>query len=241
MTVDLLVVGAHPDDAEVGVGGLIHKMTSEGHEVGILDLTQGELASRGSKEERLKESQAAAEILGVKRRECAGLIDGRVANTPEQQQKLIPLLRSFRARILIAPMVDDRHPDHTAAHALVRDANYLAGMTRMDPDTMREPHRTMRRLYYRVYGDPTPPQIVMNISDHFEAKREALRQYKSQFFNPEYEGIPTYVSSPEFWDFLETRAAYWGHRIGVKYAEPLFLTRPLGIDRLPWEDVLECE
>lgn len=232
-TVDILVVGAHPDDAEVGVGGLIHKMVTQGYSVGILDLTEGELASRGSPAERAEEARVSAEILGVKRRECAKLEDGKIANTSEQQKKLIPLLRSFRPKVLIAPMSDDRHPDHGAAHELVRDANYFAGLAHLDPDAQREPHRAMRRYFYRVYGDPTIPQLVMDISEHMEAKLEALQQYKSQFYNPEYEGYPTYVSSPQFWDFVRTRAAYWGHRIGVQYGEPLYTTHPLGIDTLP--------
>ncbi len=231
--VDILVVGAHPDDAEVGMGGLIHKMVQDGYAVGILDLTEGELASRGSPKERAEEAQASAKVLGVVRRETAKIKDGRVANTWEQQRKVVPLLRSFKPKILIAPMSNDRHPDHEAAHELVRDANYMAGLAQMDPDAQREPHRAMRRFFYRVYGDPTPPQLIMDISDHMDAKLEALGQYKSQFFNPEYEGFPTYVSSPEFWGFVRTRAAYWGHRIGVAYGEPLYMTHPLGIDKLP--------
>ena len=238
-TVDILVIGAHPDDAEVGVGGLIHKMASKGYSVGILDLTEGELASRGSPKERAKEARTSSKILGASRRECVKLKDGRVANTTEQQQKLIPFLRSFRPKILVAPMSDDRHPDHGAAHDLVRDANYLAGLTQLDPDAQRDPHRAMRRFFYRVYGDPTPPQLVMDITDHMDAKLEALQQYKSQFYNPEYEGVPTYVSSPQFWDFVHTRAAYWGNRIGVKYGEPLFITRPVGIDTLPTLEMIE--
>jgi len=237
--VDILVVGAHPDDAEVGMGGLIHKMASKGYSVGILDLTEGELASRGSPAERAQEAAAAAEILGVARRESAKLKDGKVANTNEQQKKLIPYLRSFRPKVLIAPMTDDRHPDHGATHELIRDANYFAGLRHMDPDAQREPHRVMRRYFYRVYGDPTPPQLVMDISEHMDAKMAALQQYKSQFYNPEYGGFPTYVSSPEFWDFVRTRAAYWGNRIGVRYGEPLYITRPLGIDTLPNLEMIE--
>lgn len=238
-TVDILVVGAHPDDAEVGMGGLIHKMVSQGYSVGILDLTQGELASRGSPAERAEEAAASAEILGVTRRECAKLKDGRIANTWEQQRAVVPFIRSFKPRILISHMSDDRHPDHSAAHDLVRDANYFAGLTHMDPDAHREPHRVMRRFFYRVYGDPTPPQLVMDISEHMDAKLEALQQYTSQFYNPGYEGFPTYVSSPEFWDFVRTRAAYWGNRIGVKYGEPLYITRPVGIDSLPMLETIE--
>lgn len=238
-TVDILVVGAHPDDVEVGMGGLIHKMVSAGYTVGILDLTEGELASRGSPKERAKEARAAAKVLGVARRENVKLRDGRIANTWEQQQKVVPFIRSFKPQILIAPMSDDRHPDHNSAHGLIRDANYFAGLTRMDADAQREPHRVMRRFFYRVYGDPTPPQLVMDISEHLDAKLEALKQYKSQFYNPEYEGVPTYVSSPQFWEFVRTRAAYWGNRIGVEYGEPLYITRPLGIDSLPTLETIE--
>jgi bacillithiol biosynthesis deacetylase BshB1 len=230
MQVNVLCIGAHPDDVEVGIGGLVCKLTAAGHAVGILDLTRGEMASRGSVAERAAEATEAARILGVSRRENAGLPDGALANTTEQQRILVPILRSFRANVLILPHSNDRHPDHAAAHALVRDANYFAGLTKIEGG---EPHRSPRLYAYRVYGDPEPPSMIVDVSTVFETKIEALRAYRSQLFNPEYEGEPTYVSSELFWESLHNRASYWGSRISVAYAETLYALEPIPVQFPP--------
>ena len=228
MNVDVLAVGAHPDDVELGIGGLVHKLAQRGHTVGILDLTRGEMSTRGTVEERDAEAQEAARILGVALRENAGLPDGAVANTHEQQMRTLFFLRAHRPRILIAPMDNDRHPDHRAAHALVRDAAYFSGLARID--TGQEPYRPPVVYYYHpYYEDRAAPAIVVDISDHFEAKTEALRAHKSQFFNPDYSGAPTFISSPEFWEGIQTRAAYWGALVHVKYGEPLYAPGPIGV------------
>jgi N-acetylglucosamine malate deacetylase 1 len=228
VSVDVLAIGAHPDDVEVGIGGLVHKLTARGCTVGILDLTEGELASRGSVEERREEARLAADVLGVTRRENAQLPDGRVANTTEQQGRLIPLLRRFRPRMILAPMAGDYHPDHDAAHALVRAANHFAGMSRIETDA--PPHRVKRLYFYRVYLDAGDPSAVVDISGHFEAKLEALRAYGSQFHNPDYEGAETGVSSQVFWDGIRVKAEYWGARVGTRYGEALFADGPVAVD-----------
>lgn len=228
MNVDVLAVGAHPDDVELGIGGLLHKLAQHGHTVGILDLTRGEMSTRGSIEERDAEARDAARILGAVRRENAGLPDGAVANTHEQQMRTIFFIRAHRPRILIALMDDDRHPDHRAAHALVRDAAYFSGLARID--TGQEPYRPLITYFYHpYYEDRAAPALVVDISDHFEAKTEALRAHKSQFHNPDYPGEPTFISSPEFWESIRTRAAYWGGLVHVKYGEPLYAPGPIGV------------
>jgi bacillithiol biosynthesis deacetylase BshB1 len=231
VAVDILAIGAHPDDVEVGIGGLVRKLTLAGRRVGVLDLTQGEMGSRGSIDERRQEASEAARILGVAERKNARLPDGALANTSEMQRALIPFLRRFHPRVLLAPCDNDRHPDHTAAHALVRDANYFAGLTRIVSDA--PPHRAPVVYYYRVYGETTAPQFVVDISNEFDAKLDALRAYRSQFFNPEYEGAPTFVSSEQFWDSIRVKAAYWGKSIGVTYGEPLYVQTPLGVQIPP--------
>lgn len=228
---DLLIVGAHPDDVEVGVGGIVAKAAKAGMRVAILDLTEGELGSRGSVEERRSEAQAASVALGVAHRANAQLADGGVANSDTQRRKLISHLRELRASVLLCPMHTDRHPDHDAAHYLVRDANYLAGLSRID--TGQEPHRASQIYYYRVYGESTPPSALIDISDVFETKLAALRAYKSQLFNPQYEGAATFVSSEAFWNSIRVRAEYWGARIGVKYAEPIYSDSPIALTTLP--------
>lgn len=228
---DVLAVGAHPDDVEVGVGGTVAKLVKQGQRVAILDLTEGELATRGSVEERRAEAQAAAALLGVAHRANAQLPDGGIANSEAMRGKLIFALRTLRPRALLCPMHTDRHPDHDAAHYLVRDANYLAGLARID--TGQGPHRAAHVFYYRVYGEPTPPSAVIDVSDTFEAKLSALRAYRSQLFNPNYEGATTYVSSEAFWKSIATRAAYWGGRIGAVYGEPIYSDAPIGLSTLP--------
>jgi len=232
VSVDLLAIGAHPDDVELGVGGLVRKSTSRGLGVAILDLTRGELATRGSVEERQAEAEEAARRLGVAKRVNAGLLDGCIANTDQQRQAVIHRIRSFRPRVIVAPMTPDRHPDHDAAHGLVRDANFLAGLARIKTDT--PPHRAAHIYYYHPYDEnPGPAGLVIDISEHFEAKLDALRAYGSQFHNPGYEGRETFVASAAFWDLIQLRAAYWGRRIGVGYGEPLYTSEPIGLDLPP--------
>lgn len=229
--VDILAIGAHPDDVEVGVGGMLHKFARAGSRTGILDLTRGEMGTRGTVEERAVEATEAAEILGAAHRANAALPDGGLADTQEQRHALVPFIRAFAPRIILAPFDADRHPDHEAAHHLARNANYLAGLARID--TEQTPHRAPQIYYYRVYGDSTPPQMVINIGEEFETKMKALSAYRSQFHNPEYAGSPTYVSSEGFWKSIQTRAECWGQRIGVAHAETLYALEPITLDALP--------
>lgn len=232
--VDVLAVGAHPDDVELGIGGLVCKLAQQGYRVGILDLTRGEMSSRGTVDERAREAANAARILGVACRENAGLPDGAVANTTEQQRAVIPFIRALRPRVLLAPMDDDRHPDHRAAHAVVRDAAYFAGLARID--TGHEPYRPPVQYYYHPYYEASVPQMIVDISEQFDAKIESLRAHASQFYNPAYEGRATYISSPTFWESIKVRAAYWGARINVSYGEPLYAEGPIRIALPPGLD-----
>jgi bacillithiol biosynthesis deacetylase BshB1 len=225
--VDVLAVGAHPDDVELGIGGLLHKLSHHGYLVGILDLTQGELGTRGTVEEREAEAANAARILGAAWRENASLPDGQLANTPLYRHQVIPFIRLAKPRLLLAPMSEDRHPDHSAAHEIVRDANFYAGLTRIN--TSQEPYRVPLVYYYRVHGVSGTPLVVVDISAHFEAKLEAIRAYGSQFYNPAYSGEPTYISTAEFWEFIKIKAAYWGHSVGVACGEPLYGDGPVGV------------
>ncbi len=231
LCVDVLAVGAHPDDVELGVGGLLHKLTRLGYRVGILDLTRGEMGTRGSVEERAAEGQNAARLLGAVRRENAGLPDAALANTHEFQLRTIPFIRSFRPRMLLATKDRDRHPDHCAAHHLVRDSAYLAGLARID--TGQEPHRPPVTYYYHPYLEDGAPALIVDISEDFDAKLDALRAHASQFFNPSYGAASTYISSETFWESIRTRAAYWGSHIGVRYGEALYAEGAIGVDLPP--------
>ena len=228
MSVDVLAIGAHPDDVELGVGGTILRLTQDGYSVGILDLTLGELGSRGSVEERMREAEEAAERLQVTVRHNAELPDGGLQNTPEQRNEVIPYIRMLRPKLLLVHRKNDRHPDHRVAAELVRDANFFAGVASIV--TEDSPYRADHTYQYNPYtDDDSPPQVVMDISGVFEQKMDALASYRSQFHNPDYEGAETLVASEAFWNNIQKRAAYWGQRIGVEFGEPLYREGPMGI------------
>lgn len=225
---DVLAIGAHPDDADLGVGGILAKCAAAGKRVAMLDLTRGELASRGTPEERQVEAARAAELLGVHHRVNAGLPDGGLANVEEQRLVVIRHLRALRPRMLLAPARPDRHPDHEAAHELVRAANFFAGLARID--TGQEPWRApVVYFYHPYYQAAEPPSVLVDISEQFEAKLHALGAYASQFHNPSRDEPETYVSSEKFWEDIRTRAAFWGSQAKVRYAEPLFHEGPVGV------------
>ena len=230
MIVDVLAVGAHPDDVELGAGGLIHKWVQRGYTVGILDLTRGEMGTRGTAKERTEEAAEAARILGIAQRENVSLPDGGVANTHDQQLRVIPFIRACRPEVVLATMTPDRHPDHAAAHDLVRDAAYFSGLARIE--TGHEPWRPPTHYYYHPYTEHAIPSMIVDISDEFEIKLQALRAHASQFHNPHYDGKPTHISTLGFWESIRTRAAYWGSRIGVTHGEALYTVGPLALDSL---------
>ncbi len=232
MNVDVLAIGAHPDDVELGVGGTLLLLADQDHHVCILDLTRGEAGSRGTVKERMKEADKAAGLLDVEDRYNAELPDGALTNSTEQQRKLIPFIRTLRPTVILCHRRNDRHPDHRAAYDLVRDANFFSGVASIATDD--GPYRAPYIYYYNPYfDDDAAPDIVIDVSEVFEDKLKALESYKSQLFNPGYEGPGTLVSSEEFWDAIRTRAAYWGSRIGVDYGEPLYTDGPLPLTTLP--------
>lgn len=229
---DVLAIGAHPDDVDLGMGGLAHKLARTGRQVAILDLSRGEMGTRGTVEERLAEAAEAARRLGVAARENARLPDGHLENSYEQREAIVPFIRKFRPEVILAPMTPDRHPDHGAAHDLARDANFMAGLARIE--TGHPTYRAPKVYYYSPYFDlADDPAFVVDISEDFEAKLEALRAFASQFHNPEYKGAPTMIASERFWKSIKIRAAYWGNRIGVDYGEPIYTLEPVGLALLP--------
>lgn len=232
MTVDVLAIGAHPDDADLGVGGLLCKLANAGRRTAILDLTEGELGSRGTVAERHQEAGEAARQLGVAVRRNAQLPDGGLCDNEEQRLAVIRAIRELRPKVLLAPLRPDRHPDHEAAHDLVRSAHFFAGVHGID--TGHTPHRADAVYAYRAYmeGDQLPTHVV-DISNEFDQKRAGLRAFRSQFHNPDYQGPDTLIASEQFWEAIETRAAFWGHKIGVRYGEPLYGTLPIAMHLPP--------
>jgi len=232
MSVDVLAIGAHPDDVDLGVGGTLLLLADQGYSVCILDLTQGEAASRGSVDERMREADDAAGLLDVEDRYNAELPDGQLANTTEQQMRVVPFIRALKPTVILCHRESDRHPDHRVACDLVRDANFFAGVTSIATD--EEPYRAPYMYRYNPYFDDNAiPDMVVDVSEYFEDKLKALESYRSQLFNPGYEGPETRVSSEAFWEAITTRAAYWGSRIDADYGEPLYADGPLPVTVLP--------
>ena len=234
MTVELLAIFAHRDDAELNCGGTLAKAARAGRRVGILDLTQGEMGTRGTAEIRAAEAERAAKVLGVAVRENLGLPDANITNDQATREKLVRAIRSFRPRVVIAPALEGRHPDHRITAQLVRDVCFLSGLAKIAPDT--EKHRPLKILHCLTYRqDFVRPSFVVDISAEFDRKLEAIRCYASQFEGVTQAG-EVYPNSEPLEDVIRHHSAYYGTLIRRCYGEPFFTTEMLEVD-----DVLALE
>ncbi len=222
---DCLVIAPHPDDAEVAVAGTILRLAGSGHAVGILDLTAGESGSRGDVQTRALETAAASKILGVTVRENLGLPDALLENTPEARLGVAEVIRRHRPKLVLAPYPEDRHPDHTRAGLIAREAAFLAGLANLQMGG--NPHRPSFLAHYMLSWD-FPPTFVVDISDVWERKLEAIRAYPSQFA-PAATGNQTVLNHPEFAGRIEARFRYFGSLIGARYGEPFWARTPLAV------------
>ncbi|MGJ1204528.1 bacillithiol biosynthesis deacetylase BshB1 [Sphingobacterium lactis] len=232
MKLDLLVMTVHPDDAELGAGGIIAKYVAEGKQVGIIDLTQGELGTRGTAEIRLQEAHAAAEILGVQVRENLFLRDGFFENKEEEQLAIIRAIRKYQPEIVVTNALDDRHPDHGRASKLVNDALFLAGLRRIETELdgqAQEPFRP--RLQLQLVQDKyIQPDILIDITPYWAIKEKSILAYTSQFNVGFADDEPqTYISNPDFMESTKARASEFGRSIQVKYAEGFTSRKILGV------------
>jgi N-acetylglucosamine malate deacetylase 1 len=238
---DVLAIAAHRDDVEQTCGGTILKMSQLGHRTGILDLTQGEMGTRGSAEERKREAEEAATILAVAWRSALDLPDGRVENTWENRLKIAQVLRQQRPRVVILPYWKGRHPDHYTASLLGYEACFLAGLAKLDvsqtlstqhssfSETLAAhgaPHRPFKILYATLYYD-VRPNFVVDITEQFDARFESLMAYKSQFID-QPAGKDLFPAQAEIRSRMEAMARFYGMLGGVKYAEP-FLQKEVGL------------
>ncbi len=227
IALDVLAFGAHPDDVDMTAGGLLCRLVDDGLTVGIIDLTRGELGTRGTAEIRTREAQDAAKIIGLKLRKCLDMPDGGVANTPEARLEAIRALREHRPSLIIIPYWECEHPDHANAGRLLKEAAYFSGLKKID--TGQERFRPKRVIHYmtRTRFEPT---FVVPIDDYFERKMEAVRAHASQFYRPEAAGgDETRISQPGFLDYLSLRDRTYGAMVGSKYGEPYFMR---GIPRI---------
>lgn len=234
MKVDILAMGAHPDDVELSCGGTLLTHVKMGKKVAIVDLTMGELGTRGTPEMRIEEANNAAAILGASVRENLGLKDGFIQNDEASLLKVVAAIRKFQPTILLANAKYDRHPDHAMAATLAERAAFLAGLKKIETHENGEPQAAWRPtvVYHYIQSLDMVPDFVVNISDVFEEKMKAVLAFKSQFYDPNATEPNTFISSPEFLDFLKARAINTGLPTGFKYAEGFQKNRFIGVNNL---------
>jgi N-acetylglucosamine malate deacetylase 1 len=228
MPVDILAIAAHRDDVELTCAGTLLKATDAGYRAGILDLTAGETATRGSAELRAVEASRAAGILGIAERRNAGLPDARLDNSEEARRVVIAEIRHFAPRVVILPFPVGRHPDHRVASELGRDCCYLAGLARYDaPGSPHRPHKILYALSYRE--DPLKPTFVVDISAQFERKLAAIRCYSSQFDGAKAAG-EIFPTGQDLYSLVETQNAHYGSLIRTRYGEPFYTHETVAVD-----------
>ncbi|HOJ18137.1 MAG: bacillithiol biosynthesis deacetylase BshB1 [Ignavibacteriales bacterium] len=232
MNLDVIAFTAHPDDAELAMGGTLLKLAHNNLKVGIIDLTRGELGTRGSAETRQKEAFQAAIILKTALRENLHIPDGDIQLNKENLHKIIMTIRKYRPKIIFAPYFNDRHPDHIAVSRLVKKAYFFSGLPKIktfDREKQQEAFRP-HKLYYFMQTYTFKPSFIVDISDTFEAKMKAMRAYESQFYNPKSTEPETFISKPGFIKFIESRAEFYGFKIGKSYGEPFFTEEDVELD-----------
>jgi bacillithiol biosynthesis deacetylase BshB1 len=235
MKLDILAITAHPDDVELCCAGTLLSQIALGKKVGIVDLTRGELGTRGTPEGRLQEAQNAAKILNVQVRDNVGLADGFFLNNEAHQKAIIPFIRKYQPDIVITNAVNDRHPDHGRGGQLVSDSCFYSGLRMVktfDEQGNEQEAWRPRQVFHTVQDRYISPDFIIDITAFHEQKLEAIRAFKSQFHVPEYTGEDepqSYISTPEFLEFVIARAKEMGHAIGVSFGEGFTTSRKLGV------------
>jgi N-acetylglucosamine malate deacetylase 1 len=231
MKLDILAFGVHPDDVELSCAGVLLVEKNNGKKTGIIDLTAGELGTRGNAETRKEEAAAAAKILGMDIRENLGMADGFFQNDEAHQRKIITALRTYQPEIILCNAPQDRHPDHGRSSNLVSDAAFLSGLMKIKTEANGKAQTEWRPKYvFRYIQDRMlQPDFVIDISSVFEQKIEAIKAYKTQFYNTGTGEPETYISTPDFLDSVVYRHKWFGKMIGVKYAEGFISDKTVGL------------
>ena len=229
INVDVLAIFAHPDDMELNVAGTLLKMKSIGYKTGALDLTRGEMGTRGTPTGRAEEAEEAAQILRLDVRENLELSDCHVAVTDESKTKLVRALRRLQPKVILTHQIDDPHPDHHHIAQLVRESARLASMRKYDGDFGLE-RIPVPIVAHNIYSQRVVPSFIVDISEFLEQKMEAIRAHKSQFYNPNSDEPETRLTSAKFLDDCENRSRYFGGLIGTEAGEPFFVREMLNVD-----------
>ena len=219
--VDFLAIGAHPDDVELGCGGTLAKLINDGKTIAIVDLTQGELGTRGTNLTRAEEAANATKILGISARENLKLKDGFLNNIEEYQMKVVKMIRKYQPEIVLANAIDDRHPDHAKAAKLVSDACFLAGLIKIETSLNGETQKPWRpkQIFHYIQWKNVTPDFVIDISEFMEKKIEACLAYKTQFYDPNSKEPMTPIATKDFLESVTYRAQDLGRLSGVAFAE----------------------
>jgi bacillithiol biosynthesis deacetylase BshB1 len=231
---DILAFGAHPDDVELSCSGTLIREVRQGKRVGVVDLTMGELGTRGSAEIRMKEAALAAEIMGLSYRQNLGLSDGFFEENQDSLQKIIQQIRYCQPDIVIANAIQDRHPDHARGSNLVSRACFLAGLSKIESTFQGEKQRAWRPkvVYHYIQDRYIQPDVVVDISDVVEEKKKAILAYATQFYNPESKEPDTPISSPDFFEYIFAKDRIFGRQIHVTFAEGFTAERAVGTSLL---------
>jgi bacillithiol biosynthesis deacetylase BshB1 len=231
MKLSILAIGAHPDDVELGCGASIAKAIAAGKKVGILDLTKGELGTRGSAEIRANEAAEAAKILGVEVRENLGFLDGFFTNDQQHQLEIIKIIRKYQPEIVLCNAVDDRHIDHPKGSKLVSDACFLSGLRKIETNLDGEIQEAWRpkQVYHYIQWKNLEPSFVVDVSGFIETKLKAVKAYGSQFYDENSKEPSSPISSKNFLESVEYRAKDLGRLTGVAYAEGFISERVVGV------------
>ncbi len=228
-TIDLLAFAAHPDDVEIACSGTMIKHKKKGYSIGIIDLTRGELGTRGTPEIRQQESNASSKVMELDIRENLDLGDGFFEYNQENLIKIITIIRKYKPQIILSNAPHDRHPDHGRASKLVADACFYSGLTKIDTN---QPAHRPKVVYQYIQDYHIKPDLVVNITDVWEQKLEALMCYKSQFYSPDSNELTTPISTKDFLEFLKGRFSEFGRPIDVSYAEGFVSLRLIGTNNL---------
>lgn len=234
MKLDILAFGAHPDDVELGCGATIAKEISLGKKVGVVDLTQGELGTRGSAKIRAEEAKKAAEILGLHIRENLKFADGFFENNKENQLEIIKRIRKYKPEIVLCNAIDDRHIDHAKGGELASDACFLSGLRRIETSFNGEKQTAWRpkKVYHYIQWKPIAPHFVVDVSGFIDKKLKAVKAYSSQFYNPKSKEPTSPITSKNFLDSVVYRAQDLGRLVEVEYAEGFTVERTISVNSL---------
>ena len=234
MKLDILAFAAHPDDVELSASGTLLKYIAEGKKVGIIDLTRGELGSRGTATTRTLEAENAGKLMGLSVRDNLDLADGFFDDSFDTKMRIIQQIRKYQPDIVLANAMSDRHPDHGRAGKIVADASFLSGLVKIqsaEEDIPQAPFRPQLLLHY-IQDHYLKPDIVIDVSDFMEQKIEVIKAFTTQFYDPNFDGPETPISGEDFFDFIKGRMMTLGRPIGAKYAEGFTCDRILGVDDL---------